>query len=160
SPDAALARHGLAGRPYALVIGTLEPRKNLRRAIEAWQLAQPRLGPDAVLAIGGGLSNQRIFQDAALGAGIPNVRLLGYFHGALLPGLYAGASAFLYPSLYEGFGLPPLEALAAGAPVVTSRGTVMEEIVGPAALLVDPEDAGAIADGLVQTLRGSADVEA
>ncbi|WP_342241527.1 glycosyltransferase family 4 protein [Inquilinus sp. OTU3971] len=161
APGEALARYDLAGRPYVLIIGTLEPRKNLERAIEAWRLAQPKLGPDAVLAIGGGLSNQRIFKDAALGAEIPNVRLLGYVDDALLPGLYAGASAFLYPSVYEGFGLPPLEALAAGAPVVTSRDTVMAEIVGPAALLVDPHDAGAIADGLVEVLRGpTAAVEA
>ena len=89
-----------------------------------------------------------------LGADVPNVRLLGYVDDALLPGLYAGASAFLYPSLYEGFGLPPLEALAAGTPVVTSRDTVMAEIAGPAALLVDPHDAGSIADGLVEVLRG------
>jgi glycosyltransferase involved in cell wall biosynthesis len=161
APAEALARYDLAGRPYVLIIGTLEPRKNLERAIEAWRLAQPKLGPDVVLAIGGGLSNQRIFKDAALGAEIPNVRLLGYVDDALLPGLYAGASAFLYPSVYEGFGLPPLEALAAGAPVVTSRDTVMAEIVGPAALLVDPHDAGAIADGLVEVLRGpTAAVEA
>ncbi|MGO4127700.1 glycosyltransferase family 4 protein [Inquilinus sp. YAF38] len=161
APGEALARYDLAGRPYVLIIGTLEPRKNLERAIEAWRLAQPKLGPDTVLAIGGGLSNQRIFKDAALGAEIPNVRLLGYVDDALLPGLYAGASAFLYPSVYEGFGLPPLEALAAGAPVVTSRDTVMAEIVGPAALLVDPHDAGAIADGLVEVLRGpTAAVEA
>ncbi|MGO1074599.1 glycosyltransferase family 4 protein [Inquilinus sp. CA228] len=161
APGEALARYDLAGRPYVLIIGTLEPRKNLERAIEAWRLAQPKLGRDAVLAIGGGLSNPRIFKDAALGAEIPNVRLLGYVDDALLPGLYAGASAFLYPSVYEGFGLPPLEALAAGAPVVTSRDTVMAEIVGPAALLVDPHDAGAIADGLVEVLRGpTAAVEA
>jgi glycosyltransferase involved in cell wall biosynthesis len=155
SPDEALARYDLAGRPYVLIIGTLEPRKNLQRAIEAWRLAQPKLGSDVVLAIGGTLSNPRIFAQATLGADVPNVRLLGYVDDALLPGLYAGASAFLYPSLYEGFGLPPLEALAAGAPVVTSRDTAMAEVVGPDALLIDPHDAGSIADGLVEVLRGS-----
>jgi len=157
--EEAVARYGLAGRPYVLIIGTLEPRKNLLRAIDAWRLAQPRLGPDAVLAIGGGLSNQRIFKETALGDGIPNVQLLGYVDEALLPGLYAGASAFLYPSIYEGFGLPPLEALAAGAPVVTSRGTSMTEVVGPAAILVDPLDPAAIAEGLIEVFSDPAGTE-
>ncbi len=160
SAEAARAQYGLADRPYVLIIGTLEPRKNLRRAIEAWRIAQAKLGPDVVLAIGGGLSNQRIFKEAALGQDVPNVRLLGYVDDALLPGLYAGASAFLYPSLYEGFGLPPLEALAAGAPVVTSRDTAMAEIVGPAAILIDPHDPKAIAEGVIEAVANPAAMQA
>lgn len=160
SPEAARARYDLVDRPYVLIIGTLEPRKNLRRAIEAWRIAQPKLGPDVVLAIGGGLSNQRIFKEAALGQDVPNVRLLGYVDDDLLPGLYAGASAFLYPSVYEGFGLPPLEALAAGAPVVTSRDTAMAEIVGPAAILIDPHDPKAIAEGIIQAVTETAATQA
>jgi len=81
-----------------------------------------------------------------------SVRVLGYLPDEDLPALYATAGVFVYPSLYEGFGLPPLEAMACGTPAVTSNTTSLPEVVGDAALLVDPEDPAAIADAIMAVL--------
>jgi glycosyltransferase involved in cell wall biosynthesis len=117
---------------YLLAVGTLEPRKNLARAREAARLAEVEL--------------------RVVGArGWGNVDIAGWVGevpDSELAALYRGARCVLYPSLYEGFGLPVLEAMACGTPVVTSQGTAMEEIAGGAAVLVDPLDAASIADGI------------
>jgi glycosyltransferase involved in cell wall biosynthesis len=144
---AAAARHGLAG-PYFLYVGTVQPRKNLERLIEAFAAATAGLPePRPVLAIGGRrgwLSEAIERRAAALGVG-GRVRFLGYLPDADLPTLLSGAVAFLFPSLYEGFGMPVLEAMACGAPVLTSTTSALPEVAGDAALLVDPRDTGAIA---------------
>jgi alpha-1,3-rhamnosyl/mannosyltransferase len=134
-------------RPYVLAVGTLEPRKNLERLIAAWE----GLGDTHALALVGprGWDDETIVA-AARRAG--DVRLLGHVDDADLPALYAGATCFAYPSLYEGFGLPVLEAMAAGAPVLTSNVSSLPEVVGDAALLVDPRDTGAIRAGLRRLL--------
>jgi glycosyltransferase involved in cell wall biosynthesis len=122
---------------YVLAVSTLEPRKNLARAVEAASLAGVELR--VVGARGWG------------GVEVPG--WVGEVPDAELAALYRGARCLLYPSLYEGFGVPVLEAMACGAPVVTSIGTAMEEIAGGAAVLVDPLDAQAIADGIEKAVQ-------
>lgn len=119
---------------YVLAVATLEPRKNLDRVVEAARLAGVELR--IVGARGWG------------GVEVPG--WVGEIPDAELAGLYRGARCVLYPSLYEGFGLPVLEAMASGTPVVTSRGGAMEEIAGGAAVLVDPHDIVSIADGIAE----------
>jgi glycosyltransferase involved in cell wall biosynthesis len=121
----------------------LEPRKNLPRLIEA----VGRLPSDLVLAVAG-LDGW----GEAVPANGDRVRLLGFVTDAERDALYAGAAAFVYPSLREGFGLPVAEAMATGTPVVTSRGTATEEVAGGAAVLVDPTDVQSIAGGIEEAL--------
>lgn len=146
---AARARHGLQ-EPYVLVTGTLEPRKNLPRVIDAFATLGP--GRREVLAMAGapGWQTAEILRGvAALGS---RARLLGYVPDGDLPALYRGAAAFCYASLYEGFGLPVGEALACGAPTVTSRSSSLPEVGGEAAFYVDPEDTDDIRRGLADAL--------
>jgi glycosyltransferase involved in cell wall biosynthesis len=121
-----------ASGDYVLAVATLEPRKNLGRVVEAARRAGVELR--VVGARGWG--------------GVEVEGWVGEIPDAELAALYRGARCVLYPSLYEGFGLPVLEAMACGVPVVTSRGTAMEEVAGGAAVLVDPLDADAIAGGI------------
>lgn len=143
----------LAG-PYVLAVGTLEPRKNLERLLDAWIALDPVVRGQHALALVG----PRGWDDAGIVAKAEQAgaQLLGRVSDAELRALYAGASAFAYPSLYEGFGLPPLEAMAAGAPVLTSAVSSLPEVVGDAAVLVDPLDVGAITDGLARLLSDAA----
>jgi glycosyltransferase involved in cell wall biosynthesis len=134
---------------HLLFVGTLEPRKNLRRLVEAHRLL-PDAPPLAIVgAAGWGAGN--VVGD--LGEG--RVRFLGFVPSADLPALYASAAALCYPSLREGYGLPVLEAMAQGTPVVTSRGTSTEEAAGGAAVLVDPLDVESIAAGIAAALAQS-----
>ncbi|HEU0246029.1 MAG TPA: glycosyltransferase family 1 protein [Gaiellaceae bacterium] len=119
---------------YVLAVATLEPRKNLSRVVEAAALAGVELR--VVGARGWG------------GVDVPG--WVGEIPDAQLASLYRGARCVLYPSLYEGFGLPVLEAMACGTPVVTSREGSTAEVAGGAAVLVDPRDGGSIADGIQQ----------
>jgi len=119
---------------FVLAVATLEPRKNLGRVVEAARLAGVELR--VVGARGWG------------GVDVPG--WVGELPDAELARLYRGARCVVYASLYEGFGLPVLEAMASGTPAVTSRGTAMEEIAGGAAVLVDPLDAGSIAAGIAE----------
>lgn len=149
--DGVRRRHRL-DRPYVLFCGTVEPRKNLPRLVEAVRRLDD---PDVELVMVGPEGwNEDL---AALLARLPGrARSLGFVPGAELAALYAGADAVAYPSLREGFGLPVLEAMAQGAPVVTSTGTATEEVAGDAAVLVDPSSIEAIADGLDRVLSDRA----
>ena len=146
--QATRARYGLA-RPYALYVGTIQPRKNIARLLAA-HAALTRTGDPgfdlALVGAPGWRSDALIAQAAAQ----DRVHLLGYTPDADLPALLAGALCFVFPSLYEGFGLPVLEAQSLGVPVMTSHNSALPEIAGDAALLVDPTDVDAIARAMLQ----------
>lgn len=138
---------------FILALGSIEPRKNLRRTIQAWS-ALPQ-GSRPPLLIAGGLGDSRIFgtyDDQALLAS-PGIKRLGYVPDELLPALYSRATLFVYVPLEEGFGLPPIEALACGADVVTSDTSALAEYCGPYAHLVDPTSVESIANGLQVALE-------
>lgn len=146
--DALRRKFDLPG-PFVLTLGSLEPRKNLKTLLAAWPLIAAKRD-DLTLAVAGG-ANLGIFNGHGIGPDeLPRVKRLGYVSDADLPALYSAADAFVFPSVYEGFGLPPLEAMACGTPVVCSNATALPEVVGDAAVLVDPLDAEAIT---AETLR-------
>ena len=137
---------GSGERPYVLAAGTLEPRKNLERLLDAWAALEPALRDEHELVLVGptGWEADAILARAHSGG----VRVTGFVSDDELAALYGGCTAFCYPSLYEGFGLPVLEAMRAGAPVITSNVSSLPEITGDAALLVDPLSAEAIGAAL------------
>jgi glycosyltransferase involved in cell wall biosynthesis len=142
---------------YIAFVGTLEPRKDVAGLIAAFDVIAGDL-PDLSLVIAGGKGWGDTGIDAALSTARhrDRVRLLGYVDDAAVAPLLRGAAAVAYPSRDEGFGLPVLEALACGAPVVTTAGTAMEEVAGDAALLVPPGDVGALAAALATAASGGA----
>jgi len=149
----ACARFGLVRDAYILYLGSIEPRKNLPRLLEAWRATRHRLPSGMVLALAGGYANLRAFRKVKFDPKREGVRFLGHVEGDVTPALLGGARAFVYVSLYEGFGLPPLEAMSVGTPVLTSAATSVPEVVADAALAVDPEDTGAIAKGIEQLVQ-------
>jgi glycosyltransferase involved in cell wall biosynthesis len=151
-PQNAAAR--LAESPYVLAVGGVSPRKNTRRLIQAFGRWRERGGHRAayrLLITGTSLDSEFTENGSVLAEG---VSLLGYVDKAELPGLYAGAATFLYPGIYEGFGLPIIEAMACGTPVVTSQTGAAPEIAGGAAILVDPFQVDSIEAGLEQATLG------
>ncbi len=129
-------------QPYVLYLGTIEPRKNVDTLLDAWSGFRFRGDFDLMIAGASGWAGEKTL--ARLASRPPGVRYLGYVPEDELPGLMAGASAFVYPSLYEGFGLPVAQAMAAGVPVITSNTSCLPEVAGGAALLVDPRSPGEI----------------
>jgi alpha-1,3-rhamnosyl/mannosyltransferase len=139
-----------AERPYVFFLGTIEPRKNIDTLLDAWQNVRMRNDFDLVIAGASGWSSAKTV--ARLQSRIPGVRYLGYVPEDELPGLTAGATAFVYPSLYEGFGFPVAQAMAAGIPVITSNTSCLPEIAGDGALLVDPRSATEIQSAIERLL--------
>ena len=137
-------------KPYALYVGSIEPRKNLETLLDAWKRLPGELREQFDLVIAGPMgwapeaTKQRIRAETTY---------LGYVPEADLPGLTAGASVFVYPSLYEGFGFPVAQAMAAGVAVLTSNVSCLPEVAGAGALLVDPQSPGEIAAMLTRLLE-------
>ena len=151
-----LARYGIADGRYVLSLSTLEPRKNLPRLVTAFAAIAARPGlRDVRLVLVGALGwKSESLMETIRTAGIPSDRLmlLGHVPDEDLGALLTGASVFAYPSLYEGFGLPVLEAMQCGAPVVTSNTSSLPEVVADAAICVDPTDEEALAQALTEAL--------
>lgn len=153
-PDPTLnERYGLRS-PYFLFVGTLHPRKNLDRALQAFARVarDERAGPTLALAGAAGHGAPALARRIRTLGIEGRVRCLGYVPAADLPALYAGAVGFVFPSLYEGFGLPPLEAMAWGSPVIASTTSSLPEVVGSSGLLVDPYDVPALAAAMQRLL--------
>lgn len=155
--DAVRRRYELPER-FVLFLGALEPRKNLPRLLEAFALLTPAQRRDFQVVVAGaqGWLNEAVHEQVQkLGLGA-SVHFAGYIEPADLAALYSLAAVFAYPSLWEGFGLPVVEAMACGTPVLTSNVSSLPEVAGDAAVLVPPTDVDAIAEGLGRLLEDSA----
>jgi alpha-1,3-rhamnosyl/mannosyltransferase len=152
--DAAPLAPGKLGisRPYILFVGTVEPRKNIDTLVDAYLRLEKTLREQYDLVVAGpaGWSSESTL--ARIRSGTPGIRYLGYVPERDLPGLTAGATVFAYPSLYEGFGFPLAQAMAAGVAAVTSNGSCLPEIAGGGALLVDPRSVEEVATALQRLL--------
>ena len=155
--QAVLDVYGL-GDPYFLYVGNIEPRKNLERLLEAFASIRDR-GHRLVIAGNWWFRGRRVIGKTRELGLTDAVRFLGYVPRAHLPALISGATALVYPSLLEGFGLPVLEAMACGRPVITSDNSSLRELAGDAGLLIDPTKPGEIADAMV-ALSEDADLAA
>lgn len=143
-----LSQYGLAGDPYMLSVGMWTPRKNLLRILQAFKQIQPAFGGKLVMVGAGSWNRQSIFKEISRLNLQKHVVAPGFVGDEQLCALYGGASCFVFPSLYEGFGLPVLEAMACGCPVITSRTSALPEVAGEAAVLVDPWSIAEIASAM------------
>ncbi|MFH0805086.1 MAG: glycosyltransferase family 1 protein [Patescibacteria group bacterium] len=129
--------------PYVLFLGNVEPRKNIPGLLEAWRILQTSPFPYQLVLAGSVVDPSWLRRH-------PGVRFLGYIPEEDKPALYRGATLFVYPSFYEGFGMPVLEAMASGCPVITSQATALPEVAGDAAILVDPYNVNELAEAIRQ----------
>ena len=153
-----LARWDLKPGGYGLFVSTLEPRKRVSELLAAWR-ALPRALRDSyplVLCGGAGWRNEGLLEEVRQAVAEGWARHLGFVDEILLPQLYAGAALFVYPSIYEGFGLPPVEAMASGVPLMVSRHSCLPEVCGDAPHYFDPDDGDAFRLGLEQSLTDAA----
>ncbi len=148
-----LDRHGLE-RPYLLFVGNPKPHKNLENVVRAFAevVRRDAFGGELVCVGGRDQGQQRILHHAERLGVAARIRLLGHVPEAELPAIYQGARLFLYPTLYEGFGLPVVEAMASGVPVITSNTSALVEIASGYASLVDPLNVDQLADAIVAAL--------
>ena len=149
------AREALSIRSpyYVLSLGTLESRKNLRRLLSAWASCVCDIPDEIWLVIAGSGGTSRVFSCPEIGSLPPRVYFTGFVADRDLPALYCGALALAYVSLYEGFGLPALEAMACGTISVVSNNTALPEVIGNAGILVNPFDSEAIAAGIKRIIQ-------
>ena len=140
---------------FLLFVGTLEPRKNLLTLLKAFDqiVRQTSLRPQLVITGGEGWLMDETFSFIKHSGIGDRLRLTGYLGDAELRALYSSCRIFVYPSLYEGFGLPPLEAMACGAPVIAGRVAALQEVLGSAARLVDPLNVEALAGSMVELIE-------
>lgn len=137
---------------YFLFMGTLQPRKNIARITQAYARFRQTTGRDIGLVLAGG---KGWLYDPQWAEGMEGVHLPGYIDEADKGAIYAGAAALVFPTLYEGFGFPVVEAMRCGTPVITSTTSSLPELAGEAALLVDPVDVGAIAGAMARIVTDS-----
>ncbi len=150
-------KYNLPKKPYILSIGTIQPRKNYTRLIQAvHQLRQSGLDVILVIAGGRGWLESSIYTTVTQLNMQDHVHFIGFADDQDLPALYTHAACFAFPSLYEGFGLPVLESMACGTPVLTSNISSLPEVAGDVGLMVDPYDVNAIADGLRELITDDA----
>jgi glycosyltransferase involved in cell wall biosynthesis len=151
--DAARGRETAGGAPYVLALGTVEPRKNLPVLVDAFAAVAAAV-PDARLVVAGpdGWGRDAFQRAVDMSPAKDRIVRLGYVSEETRADLLAGASVFAYPSVYEGFGFPPLEAMAAGIPVIASTAGSLPEVLRDAALPVDPKDTDALAAGIEQLI--------
>lgn len=146
-----LAELGLEGR-FILTVGTLQPRKNVEAAIEAFERLEGRDGLKLVIVGARGWGDDELLRRIASSPASSDIHALGRVDDAELLALYRGAECLVYPSRYEGFGFPPLEAMACGTPVLSTTNTSLAEAVGDAAIELDPDDPDQIADAIGRVL--------
>ncbi len=152
--DQTVLQHYALQPGYILAVGNIHPRKNLARVLQAFKLLRARLGHAIAMVWAG---HQRWSSDTLTEqAQQLGVHIVGFVSPEHLPALYRQSGVLVYPSLYEGFGLPPVEAMACGAPVVVSNSTALPEAVGKAGLLVDPNNAVELAESIERVLQDAA----
>ncbi len=155
--EQAAAKYGVT-QPYCIHVGTLQPRKNLGLLVEAWDILRARMDnpPQLLLAGKKGWLYESLLQDVESRKLGNLVKFADYVERDDLPSLYSGALAMTFPSLYEGFGLPVLEAMSCGTPVLASTVSSIPEVVGDAGILLDPRDAAAWADTIQRVMQDGA----
>jgi glycosyltransferase involved in cell wall biosynthesis len=153
--DNAVSNLRIPSPHYFIALGSLEPRKNLNTLLLAWRRIHAKLPADVWLVLAGGKGTSHVFGDHRFDGLPPRVYLTGHVPDVLLPSLYSGAIASIYLSCYEGFGLPPLESMSCGTPVLASNSASLPEVVGDTGVLVDPFDIEAIGDSIVALVEDS-----
>ncbi len=146
------AAHGLDEAPYLVAFSGADPRKNTEGILRAWAALGGERG-EGQLVLFGRVSNSAVFGQAATAQALPGVVRVGGVSDDDLARLYGGATGLVFPSFYEGFGLPIIEAAASGAPVITSRGGAMEEVAPTDAMLIDPAQTDELAAAMLRALR-------
>ena len=149
-----LLRWNLTPGGYSLCVSTLEPRKKIAELLRAWQDLRASHSNSMPLVLAGaeGWLNEELHEEIRAGVTAGWLRHLGFVPEDDLPALYAGAALFLYPSTYEGFGLPPIEAMASGVPVLVANSSCLPEVCGDAARYIDPDDAPGFRDAMIDAL--------
>lgn len=150
-------RYGLGRRPYILTVGTVQPRKNYQMLIRAFAPIAQKQEHNLVIAGGKGWLYDDILAEVHAQGLVGRVLFTDFVQDGDLPALYSGASLFAFPSLYEGFGLPLLEAMACGVPVISSNTSCLPEVAGEAAVLLSPHDQGAWTEAMQSLLDNPVD---